>query len=175
MIAASVCVLGFSLVIAGQNPRIDKDTRYWIASNLCAAAADTGTDPRILGAYILNENNRFDLWSIRPAARGHDHGLFQTNSYYQRDRANLSQAHHPYFGATIAAAIIQENLKTYGWNWKAFAAYWSHQQASASTQAAKGYYVRFSDHYRLVDQRFTEADAMLAGTPLNTPTVVKNQ
>lgn len=163
MISPAVCVLGISLLIAGENKTIDKDTRYWIASNICAAANDRGVDPRILGAYVLNENRKFDLWAIGPAVKGRDHGLFQTNSYFQRDRENLARAHHPYYGASIAASIIQDNLKTFGWSWKAFAAYWSQQQAKVATSAAQRYYQRFTKHYDIVSQKFIEADSLLRG------------
>jgi hypothetical protein len=162
MISEAVCVLGFSLLIAGENPKMEKDTRYWIATNLCAAANDGRIDPQILGAYLLNENRKFDLWAVRPGVRGNDHGLFQINAYYQQDRAHLSEAHHPYYGAVIAASIIQDNLRVYGWSWKAFAAYWSPGQAQASTDAAKDYYHRFARHFEVVGQRFEQAEYALS-------------
>jgi hypothetical protein len=164
MMTPTICVLGFALVIAGQNPQMDSETRLWVAKNVCAAAFDSQIDPKILGAYILNENNRFDLWSVRPAVKGRDHGLFQTNSYYQRNRKNLAQTHHPYFGAMIAAEIIHENLKSYGWTWQAFAAYWSQGQASASTSPAKAYYSRLQKHYGLIDSRFSQAEKLINGS-----------
>lgn len=162
MISATACVLGFSLLIAGQNPAIDKETRQWIATNVCAASSDSGVDPQILGAYILNENGKFDLWAIGPAIKGRDHGLFQTNSYYQRHRSNLEQAHHPYYGAMIAASIIRENLQKFGWSWKAFAAYWSQQQANNSSPQAVRYYQRLVKNFDIVDKRFQEAQLKIA-------------
>jgi len=161
VITAAVCVLGFSLLIAGENPAMEKETRYWIATNLCAAANDSGTDPRVLGAYLLNENRTFDLWSVRPGVKGNDHGLFQINSYYQQDRAHLGQVHHPYFGASIAARIVHDNVNAYGWSWQAFSAYWSPLQAERSSEAAKRYYRRFVRHFALVERRFRQAERLL--------------
>jgi len=165
MVSATVCVLGFSLLIAGENPRMGKDTRYWVATNLCAAAHDAGLDPRLLGAYLLNENRGFDLRSVRPAKVGADHGLFQINSHYQHDRPNVTRAHHPYYGALLAAGILQDNLKAYGWTWQAFAAYWSQEQARRGTIDAKAYYRRFVTHYGRIAQRFRLAQATLESDP----------
>ena len=161
--SASVCVLGFSLLIAAENRAMDAETRHWVATNLCAAAHDSGVDPALLGAYLLNENRQVDLWSVRPARVGADHGLFQINSRYQAQRPQVSRAHHPYYGALLAASILQDNLATFGWSWRAFAAYWSPQQAGRGTAQARAYYQRFVAHHARVQRCFARAQALLVG------------
>ena len=157
MFTATVCVLGLATTLQGAQPKIQADTRNWIAANVCAAAADRKVDVRHLVAYMLNENRGLDLYSIRPASLGNDHGLFQINSHFQAHRKELPQAHHPYFGATMAADLLLENVKHFGWTWQAFAAYWSPEQAKRGTADAKAYYARFAKHYQEVDGHLQRA------------------
>jgi hypothetical protein len=154
-------------MIAGANSRLDADTRYWVATNLCAAANDAQTDPALLGAYILTENGKLDLWSIRSAGRGNDHGLFQINSYYQRHRPQLAQVHHPYYGALTAARVLQDNLRQFGWTWQAFAAYWSQAQALRGSAEAKDYYRRFQANHAKVQVRFRQAEKIVKQNTLS--------
>ena len=152
MITPTTCILALAVTLQTAQPKLNADTRNWIAENLCAAAEDRGVDVRLLGAYLLNENNAIDLYSIRPARCGNDHGLFQMNSCYQAHRKDLPNAHHPYYGAVLAADLLSENLKKFGWTWQAFAAYWSPNQAKLGTTKAKIYYDRFVRHYNIVDK-----------------------
>ncbi len=150
----TICSAALIASFQAAQPKQAADTRQWIAANVCAAAHDSGVDPRLLTAYLLTENRGLDIYAIRPAVRGRDHGLFQVNSHYQRHRTHLVNAHHPYYGALIAGQLLEENLKAHGWSWKAFAAYWSAGQATRGTAAAQRYYSRFKRHYDEVDGHF---------------------
>jgi Transglycosylase SLT domain len=161
MLTSAVCVLGMALTLTSARPQLSEETRNWIAANICAAANDANTDPRLLAAYVLTENRGVDLWSVRPATRGNDHGLFQINSHFQRKREHLSRAHHPYYGAVTAARVLSENLNRFGWNWRAFAAYWSQGQASEGTAGARAYYRRFQRNYQVIVARFENAKRWL--------------
>ena len=70
MITPTTCILALAVTLQTAQPKLNADTRNWIAENLCAAAEDRGVDVRLLGAYLLNENNAIDLYSIRPARCG---------------------------------------------------------------------------------------------------------
>jgi hypothetical protein len=162
MFTATVCVLGLATTLQAAQPKLDASTRDWIAANVCAAAMDRNVDVRHLVAYMLNENRALDLYAIRPASAGNDHGLFQINSFFQAHRNELQRAHHPYYGATIAADLLVENVKKFGWSWQAFAAYWSPEQARRGTAEAKAYYARFARHYQEVDRHLQRAANWIA-------------
>ncbi len=157
MSSTVICVIGIASTLASVQPKLAPDTRNWIAGNVCAAANDAAVDPRLLVAYLLTENRGIDLWSIRPAALGNDHGLFQINSYFQKSRPHLRDVHHPYYGALTAAQVMKDNLKQFGWTWQAFAAYWSPGQSQAGTPAARAYYARYATNYQLANRFFTQA------------------
>lgn len=152
-----VCVTALGALIGERNPAYDPQWRTAIARNVCAAANSSGVDVRALAAIALNESGNFDLHLSLPAARGRDLGAFQINSHFQAHRQQTSLAHHPYFGASVAAAILRENVARYGLSWKAIAAYWSPAQAERGTVEARRYYQRWEAHYRIVDRHFEAA------------------
>ena len=161
MFSLATCTTALLLVVTEKNPSLGQATSKWIAQSLCAAAQDTETDPRLLAAYMLNENSTIDLYAVRPGARGLDRGLFLFNTYHQAGRTGLDRVHHPYHGAHIAAEVIRDNIRTFGWTWQAYAAYWSHTEASAGTPAARQYYARLTRNFRFVDERFHAAIAQI--------------
>ena len=156
------CVLGFLLFVKSANPAITQDWNEAIAQNVCNAAEKVGIDPKILGAYMLTENRRIDVMSIKPAAQGFDVGLFHSNTFYQRDRPNIGKALHPFYGAEIAGNIVKENIAKYGWTWKAFAAYWNPLKAKNSDPQAMQYYSRWFKNYQFVEKHFAQAQQKIS-------------
>lgn len=153
----TVCVVAMVAVIESVQPKLSAPLREWIGHNVCNAAHDTATDPVWLGAYMLTENRMIDLWAVVPASCGNDHSLFQINSCYQKGRADFRRIHHPYYGAKVAAEILQDNLKAFGWTWQAFAAYWNPSQARQGTLAATRYYARYHANAQLIERAITTA------------------
>jgi hypothetical protein len=161
----SVCALAMVAVIQSAQPKLSGPLREWIAHNVCNAANDTGTDPALLGAYMLTENRAIDLWAIVPAHCGNDHSLFQINSCYARARADFRRVHHPYYGAKVAAEILHENLTTFGWSWQAFAAYWNPAEARRGTQAAIRYYAQYHANAQWVERALATARSLARAAP----------
>jgi hypothetical protein len=154
-----VCVAALSSLVGERNAAYSPEWRNAIARNICAAANHSRVDPRALAAIAMNESGNFDLRLSVPAARGHDLGAFQVNSHFQAHRALTPKAHHPYYGASIAAEILRENVARYGMSWKAIAAYWNPAHAERSSPEARRYYQRWEAHYRVVDRHFSAARA----------------
>lgn len=153
----AVCVTALTSLVGERNARYSAEWRTAIAQNICAAANNSKVDPRALAAIAMNESGNFDLRLSIPAVVGRDIGAFQVNSHFQAHRAELPHAHHPFFGASIAADILRENVARYGMSWKAVAAYWNPQQAERATPDARRYYVRWERHYRIVERHFDAA------------------
>lgn len=149
-----VCVSALTSLVGERNTRYSPEWRVAIAQNVCAAANNSKVDPRALAAIAMNESGNFDLRLSVPAVVGRDIGAFQVNSHFQKHRANLPNAHHPFFGASIAADILRENVARYGMSWKAIAAYWNPSQAERGTPQARRYYARWERHYQIVQRHF---------------------
>jgi len=152
-----VCVAALTSLVGERNAAYSPEWRTAIARNICAAANNSKVDPRALAAIAMNESGNFDLRLSVPAARGQDLGAFQVNSHFQSHREMTRNAHHPFYGASIAAEILRENIARYGMSWKAIAAYWNPGQAERGTPEAKRYYVRWEKHYRIVERHFDAA------------------
>jgi len=153
-IEMSICVAVLAQLSAKGNPKFNDETHKAVAENICAAANKEGTDPRILAAYILTENRRFDPFSDRPASVGRDRGLYQSNSHFHGNRPNYQLVHHPYYGTEIASAIIRENLAMYGRTWQGIAAYWNPTKAKRKEESAKQYYYRWNENFNAVALKF---------------------
>jgi hypothetical protein len=152
-----VCVTALTALVGERNASYTAEWRTAIARNICAAANNSHVDPRALAAIAMNESGNFDLRLSVPAARGSDLGAFQVNSYFQAHRDMTRNAQHPFYGASIAAEILRENIARYGMSWKAIAAYWNPAQAERGTPEAKRYYLRWEQHYRIVERHFDAA------------------
>lgn len=153
----AVCVAALTSLVGERNTTYTPQWRSAIATNICAAANNSRVDPRALAAIAMNESGNFDLRLSIPAARGSDLGAFQVNSHYQAHRAMTPNAHHPFYGASIAAEILRENVARYGLSWKAIAAYWNPHHAERATAQARRYYQRWEQHYRIVERHFEKA------------------
>lgn len=160
-----ICVSVLAELSSVGNPKFNMDTHIAVAENICAAANKENMDPRILGAYILTENRRFDPFADRPASIGRDRGLFQSNSHFHGSRPNYELVHHPYYGAEIASTIIRENLSKYGRTWQGIAAYWNPKLAREKAQAAKTYYNRWNENFNQVSLKFEKARSLQMKEP----------
>jgi hypothetical protein len=156
-----VCVSVFADLSSTRNTKFNFETHFAIGQNICAAANKQEMDPRILGAYILTENAKFDPFEAKDAAMGKDRGLYQSNSHYQGNRANYEFVAHPFYATEIAAQIIKENMKKYADSWKAIAAYWNPKLAEAEDSRAIEYYNRWRKNFEFVQARFTEKARIL--------------
>lgn len=170
----AVCVTALTALVGERNATYTPQWRSAIATNICAAANNNRVDPRALAAIAMNESGNFDLRLSIPAARGQDLGAFQVNSHYQAHREMTRNAHHPFYGASIAAEILRENVARYGLSWKAIAAYWNPEQAQRGTAQARRYYQRWEQHYRIVERHYERARKAqrYVSVPTDAPNVV---
>lgn len=152
------CVMVFSDLSAERNKKFNQETHRAIAQNICASANKNDIEPKLLAAYILTENSRFDPFSAQPAAQGEDKGLYQSNSHFHGDKANFALVNHPYYATDIAAQIIRENFKRFGNTWKAIAAYWNPRKAREESPDAIRYYERWLMNYQTVNAMFAKAE-----------------
>lgn len=149
-----VCTAAFAGMSQEGNPKFNYDTHFAIGQNICAASNKRGMDPRILGAYILTENAKWDPFLSKPAAQGQDLSLYQLNSHYQRNRPNMDLVAHPFFGTEIAISVIEENFAKYPSSWKAIAAYWNPAKAADGDREAVKYYDRWVKNFNKVKAIF---------------------
>ena len=157
IVEMAICVTAITALSGEANNKYGRDTHVAIATNICAAANKTEIDPRILAAYVLTENGKFDPLLDKPASRGVDKGLFHSNSFYNGHRPNFQWVNHPFYGAEIASNIIKENLVKFGSSWQAVAAYWSPVQAQKKTPEALAYYQRWRSNFSKVQRTFDKA------------------
>lgn len=149
-----ICTAAFAGMSQQGNPKFNYETHFAIGQNICAASNKRGMDPKILGAYILTENARWEPFLSKAAAIGEDKGLYQLNSYYQRDRPNYALVAHPYYATDIAISVIEENLAKHPKSWKAIAAYWNPGLAEEGARAAVQYYDRWLMNFNKVKSIF---------------------
>lgn len=149
-----ICTAAFAGMSQQGNPKFNYETHFAIAQNICAAANKRAMDPKILGAYILTENAKWDPFLSMPAAQGQDLSLYQLNSYYQRHRPNMELASHPYYGTEIAISVIEENMAKFPSSWKAIAAYWNPAKAADGDREAVKYYDKWVGNYNKVKSIF---------------------
>lgn len=158
----ATCLLGMALLASHQNHRLSEPMTTRIAQGICSASARYHLDPGILAAYALKENAPFKLDEVKPAAVGYDVGLWGVNTHYQGREPLLRYALDPVVGADIAARIVRNNLRHFGYTWQGIAAYWSPRAAERKTYESMRYFVIWKEQYEKAQSYLAVAEKRVA-------------